>query len=220
MSRALFSHRANKVARGTLLAVVAIAIGVPVALMVYARTSFATGEHAVVTQPIPFDHRIHAYDLKIDCRFCHSTAERSANAGLPPTVACIGCHSKVWRESQQFAPVRASSDSGRPIAWRRVNALPGFVYFDHSVHLAKGVGCASCHGRVDQMARVEQAAPLTMQWCVDCHRDPGTNLRPKTLIANMEWKPPTDPERAAALRTELEGEYHTRRLTNCSTCHR
>jgi hypothetical protein len=189
---ALFSPRANAVARGSLAGLVVLAIVILGGLMVYVRTSFATGEHADIVQPIPFDHRIHANDLKIDCQFCHSTVARAANAGLPPTVACVGCHNKVWRESPQFAPVRQSIAESRPIAWRRVNSLPDFVYFDHSIHVTKGVGCATCHGRVDQMQRVYQARSLSMHWCVDCHRDPGPALK-----AN-----------------------HVRELTSCSTCHR
>jgi hypothetical protein len=217
---ALFSPRANTIARGSLIIALMIVVAVPAALMGYVRSSRATGEHANVTQPIPFDHRIHAHDLKIDCRFCHSTVERAASAGLPPTVACVGCHSQVWRESQQLAPVRASIDSQRPIAWRRVNALPDFVFFDHSIHVAKGVGCATCHGRVDQMARVQQATPLSMQWCVSCHRDPAPQLRPKEFITAMDWRPPQDSAAAHALSGQLASENHVRSRTNCSTCHR
>lgn len=192
---ALFSPRANAIARGTFAAVLIIAAAVVAGMMIYVRTSFATGEHADIAQPIPFDHRIHAHDLKIDCRFCHSTVERAASAGFPPTVACIGCHSKVWQESPQFAPVRQSIAESRPIAWRRVNALPDFVYFNHSIHVAKGFGCATCHGNVDRMQRVSQATPLSMHWCLDCHRNPAPNQEPNVAIP-------------------------VRSLTSCSTCHR
>jgi hypothetical protein len=217
---ALFPPRANAFARGSLLAVIVVAVAVPLALMVYVRTSFATGEHADIAQPIPFDHRIHARGLRIDCRFCHSTVERAATAGIPPTIACVGCHNKAWRESEQFAPVRASLQSGRPIPWRRVNALPDFVYFDHSIHVAKGVGCATCHGRVDQMERVSQATPLSMRWCLDCHRDPARHLRPRTAIASMEWTPPAGHAARDSLAAALAAEYRVRRLTDCSDCHR
>lgn len=217
---ALFTPRANVIARSSLAAALFVLVAVPLALMIYVRTSFATGEHRAVAQPIAFDHRIHANGLRIDCRFCHSGVEQSANAGLPPTVACMGCHSKVWRESQQFAPVRASIASGRPIAWQRVNAVPDFVFFDHSIHVAKGVGCVTCHGRVDQMQSVTQATPLTMRWCLDCHRDPGPNLRPKELVASMAWTPPLDRAAADSLSATLVQTSHVRRLTSCSTCHR
>ena len=189
---ALFPRWTNAAARGSLLAIVAIAGGVPLGLMAWVRTSYATGEHAAITQPVQFDHRIHANALKIDCRYCHSTAERGPSAGLPPTVACVGCHNASLLEGAVFAPVRASLSSGRPIPWRRVNALPDFVFFDHSVHVTRGVTCATCHGDVERMARVEQAAPMTMQWCVSCHRDPGG----------------------------VAGVQHARSLTSCSSCHR
>lgn len=188
---ALFPRWTNAVARGSLLAVFAIAGGVPVALMLWVRTSYATGEHASITQPVPFDHRIHANALKIDCRYCHSTVEHAASAGLPPTTACVGCHNSVLLESATFAPVRASLTSGRPIEWRRVNALPDFVFFNHSIHVAKGVSCATCHGDVARMAQVRQATPMSMNWCVSCHRDP-----------------------------DVSRAKHTRNLTSCTTCHR
>ena len=218
---ALFPRWTNVVARGTLLAIVAIAGGIPVALMLWVRTSYATGEGAAVPQPIAFDHRVHAHSLRIDCRYCHATVERAANAGLPPTVACVGCHNKVMRESKPLAPVMASLASNRPIAWRRVDALPDFVFFDHSIHVAKGVGCETCHGRVDEMAQVAQAAPMSMGWCVSCHRDPAPNLRPRAEITTMGWSA-AHPRSAASdsLGARLMREYRVQRLTNCSTCHR
>lgn len=218
---ALFPRWTNVVARGTLLAIVAIAGGVPVALMLWVRTSYATGEGAAVSQPIAFDHRVHAHSLRIDCRYCHATVEQTASAGLPPTVACVGCHNKVMRESKPLAPVMASLASNRPIAWRRVDALPDFVFFDHSIHVAKGVGCETCHGRVDEMARVAQATPMSMAWCVSCHRDPAPNLRPRAEITTMGWSA-AHPRSAAtdSLGAQLAREYHVQRLTNCSTCHR
>jgi hypothetical protein len=195
---ALFPRWTNVVTRWTLIAIVAIVIGVPMGLMLWVRTSFATGEHATVSQPIPFDHRVHAHALQIDCRFCHASATRAATAGVPPTIACVGCHNAALIQSKTFAPVRASLTSSKPIAWRRVNALPDFVFFDHSIHVAKGVDCATCHGHVESMARVEQATPMTMAWCVSCHRDPASHGAAAVSVA-----PAT-----------------LRRLTNCSTCHR
>jgi len=217
---ALFPRWTNVVARGSLLAIVAIAGGIPLGLMAWVRTSHATGEHASVAQPVPFDHRVHAYALRIDCRYCHATAERGASAGLPPTVACVGCHNKVWMESAPLAPVRASLSSGRPIPWRRVNALPDFVFFDHSIHLAKGIGCESCHGRVDQMGRVEQAAPLTMGWCMSCHRDPAHVVRPRAEVTAMGWDSTHVGAAPDSLRARLARAYHLRSRTDCSTCHR
>lgn len=217
---ALFPRWTNVVARGSLLGLVAIAGGVPLGLMVWVRTSFATGEHANVAQPIPFDHRLHAGGLAIDCRYCHATAERTASAGLPPTVACIGCHNQAMLSTRIFAPVNASLASRRPIAWNRVDALPDFVFFDHSIHVAKGVGCETCHGRVDEMGRVQQATPLSMAWCVDCHRDPAPHLRPRGAITVMGWDSTHARPRVDAAGMQAMRDYSVRRLTSCTTCHR
>lgn len=217
---ALFPRWTNRVARGSLLAIVVIVCGVILGLMVWVRTSFATGQHASIAQPMPFDHRIHAHSLQIDCRYCHATVEQTASAGLPPTTACVGCHNSVWLQSAPFAPVRASLAASRPIAWQRVNALPDFVFFDHSIHVAKGVGCETCHGRVDQMARVEQAAPLTMGWCLSCHRNPTPNLRPRSEIVAMGWDAAHDSPADDSARVRLQYEYGVRSLTSCTTCHR
>lgn len=217
---ALFPRWTNAAARGSLFALVAIGIGVPIALMVWVRTPAATGEHAVVVQPIAFDHRVHAHDLHIDCRYCHSTVMQSASAGLPPTVACVGCHTKALVQSAAFAPVRASLASNKPIVWQRVNALPDFVFFDHSIHVAKGVGCESCHGRVDQMARVAQATPMAMGWCVSCHRDPAANLRPRAEVTTMGWTAAHSVAVRDTLGERLMHGYNVQRLTSCSTCHR
>ena len=217
---ALFPRWTNVVARGSLLGIFAIAGGVPVGLMLWARTSFATGQGATVSQPIAFDHRLHAGGLRIDCRYCHATAERAASAGLPPTAACVGCHNEPTLGIRLFAPVRASLASHRPIAWTRVNALPDFAFFDHSIHLAKGVGCETCHGRVDRMYPVEQAKPLTMGWCLDCHRDPAPHLRPRSEIAAMGWDSAHARPHLDSLGARLMRDYRVRRLTSCTTCHR
>lgn len=215
-----FPRWTNTVARVSLLAIALIACGIPIALMLWVRTSYATGARARVAQPVAFDHRIHAYALRIDCRYCHSTVERAAVAGLPPTIACVDCHSVALRESRVFTAVRASLATQHPIPWRRVNALPDFVFFDHSIHVAKGVGCETCHGRVDEMARVEQATPMSMGWCVSCHRDPTPHLRPRTAITTMGWSAAHGGPKADSLRTRLARTYAVRKLTNCSICHR
>lgn len=217
---ALFPWWANSVARASLLAVLIVAVGIPIALMVWVRSSFATGEHAVVPQPIRFDHRIHAHGLRIDCRFCHSSVELAPMAGVPPTTACVGCHTNALQASPTFAPVRASLASMRPIAWRRVNELPDFVFFDHSIHVAKGVGCETCHGRVDQMAQVFQATPMAMQWCVGCHRDPVPNLRPRDQITTMGWTDAHSPAVRDSIGRALMSAHGVQRLTSCTTCHR
>jgi hypothetical protein len=185
--------------------------------MLWVRTPWARGEHAAIVQPIPFDHRLHAGPLRIDCRYCHAGADRSASAGLPSTRQCVTCHTPLWMSSAPMAPVRQSIATGRPIPWQRVTQLPDFVYFDHSIHISKGVGCETCHGRVDQMAQVRQVAPLTMTWCVDCHRDPGRRLRPVRDVTVMGW---TRPSAVDSLGVVLLARNHVRSLVNCSTCHR
>lgn len=212
---ALFPRWSNTVARLT----GAIALGTPLAaigfLLLIVRTPFITNQDLEVAQPVQFDHRHHAAEQGIDCRFCHVSAERSPLAGIPTVSVCIGCHGQVWNKSPRLEPVRAAFFSEQPIAWVKVHDLPDFVYFDHSAHLAKGVACVECHGRVDQMAAVRQAAPLTMSWCLDCHRDPGPRLRARSDVASMTAPPPT-PE----LSKRLLQEYDVRPRESCDTCHR
>ncbi len=168
----LFPRWTNSALRGALAALGLVAIGAPCLLMLAMRAPPVTGQDATIEQPIEFDHRHHVRDEGIDCRYCHEGAERGAHAGVPPTERCLNCHAQIWDRAALLAPVRASLDSGEPIRWRRVHRLPDFVFFNHAAHTARGVGCASCHGAVDTMAKVRQVAPLTMGWCLDCHRHP------------------------------------------------
>lgn len=214
---ALFSPWANTVARATLIACAAVGAGVPIALMAWVRTPNATRRYAPVAQPIPFDHQLHVTGFGIDCRYCHASVERSATAGIPPTATCVPCHSDTWMRSPQLAPVRQSLAANQPLRWNRVDVLPDFVYFNHAAHVAKGVGCETCHGRVDRMPRVYQAASMSMSWCVDCHRDPAPHLRPVAAITAMGWHPD---EPQAVLGSRLMTSYHVRSLTDCTTCHR
>ena len=203
--------------RATLVACAAVGGGVPIALMAWVRTPNVTRQFAPVSQPIPFDHRLHVTGFGIDCRYCHASVERSPAAGIPAAATCVPCHSDTWMRSPQLEPVRRSLATNRPIQWNRVHTLPDFVYFDHAVHVAKGVGCESCHGRVDRMAQVYQAMPLTMTWCVSCHRDPAAHLRPDSAITVMGWRPPAP---QGVLGARLAAANHVRSLTNCTTCHR
>jgi len=182
-------------------------------LMVYMRTPYITKVGVPVGQPVMFDHRHHVVDDGIDCRYCHYTVEKERSAGMPPTSLCMNCHNQIWNSSPLLAPVRESYFTGKPIEWRRVHVLPDFVYFDHSIHVNKGVGCVSCHGRVDQMAQTEKAEPLTMIWCLDCHRNPAPNLRPQEAITAMDWQPHGNG-------AELARQNHVQSLTHCSACHR
>ncbi len=212
---ALFSPRSNRIARRVLLALGGVAVGVPLLLMAWVRTPAVTGQGRSPVQPIRFDHRIHATGLRVDCRYCHDGAERAASAGLPATDRCVPCHSTLWLNSADFAPVRRSIETGRAIPWVRVNRVPGFVYFNHGIHAQGGVACASCHGDVAGMAQVEQAAPLTMSWCVNCHTDPEPHRRPHAAITAATWRPTAADPRPAPLSAARIAE-----LTTCSACHR
>jgi hypothetical protein len=211
----LFPRRATAIGRAVPAGIVLLLVAVPVAAMIWVRTPVARGEGRSIRQPVPFDHAVHVTGLHIDCRYCHSGADRTAMAGVPTTQGCVACHSSTWMATREFAPVRRSLASGEPIPWRRVTQLPDFVYFNHAMHVTRGVGCEVCHGRVDRMAVVSQAVPLTMKWCVDCHRNPEPYLRPPEAVTVMGWHSP--PGDSAALAAAI---LHVRHLTNCSTCHR
>lgn len=167
-------------------------------------------------QPVPFSHKLHAGDLGMDCRYCHTTVEKSAHASIPPTTSCMNCHKQVWAESPNLAPVRESYATGMPIEWVRVHNLPDYAFFDHSAHVNRGIGCASCHGRIDKMEVVYQAMELSMSWCLECHRNPEHHLRPKDQITNMAYQV----ENQAELGLSLLREYHLKPSQDCSTCHR
>jgi hypothetical protein len=155
--------------------------------------------------------------MGMDCRYCHNTVEKAAHAAIPPTATCMNCHSKVWTKSPKLAPIRDSFASGQPVEWLKVHDLPDYVYFNHSAHVTRGIGCVSCHERIDQMDEVYQAKPLSMSWCLECHRNPDPNLRPPSEVTNMTWKAPGDP---AAYGKTLREQNHIAPPTDCSTCHR
>ena len=183
------------------------------------RSSYMTEQGIVKDQPVPFSHEHHVGGLGIDCRYCHTSVEQSRFAGMPPTKTCMTCHSQIWTNAQMLEPVRASFRDGKPIAWRRVNNLPDYAYFNHAIHVNKGVGCATCHGPVDRMPLMYQHASLQMEWCLDCHRAPEKYIRPRSEVFNMKWVPPRDQVERGK---KLVEEYHVRKeqLTNCSICHR
>ncbi len=194
---ALFAPWTNTALPVAVAAGMVSGIGAVLGLMAYVRTPRGTGQLAAVDQPVSFDHRHHAKDDGIECLYCHADAERSPSAGLPSTETCMGCHSQIWNDSILLEPVRRSYFADRPLPWNRVHDLPDFVYFDHAAHLRGGLGCATCHGEVETMANVVQVAPLTMIWCLDCHREPeARGLSPSNVVGNVT------------------------RLTTCTTCHR
>lgn len=217
--RQLFHPSTNTIARVSIFGGIFILAGIAALAATITRSSYRTGADVALVQPVPFSHEHHVGGLGISCQYCHSSVEDSAFAGLPPTQTCMTCHSQIWSESPMLEPVRESFRSGVPIAWNRVYDLPDFVYFNHSIHVQKGIGCTSCHGQVDEMQLMRKQQPLFMEWCLGCHRAPEKAIRPKEEVFNMEWVPPPDQE---AQGHELLKKYHvdTAKLTNCSTCHR
>jgi len=181
------------------------------------RSSYVTLVGVARTQPVPFSHKHHVSGLGIDCRYCHSSVEESAFAGIPPTKTCMTCHTQIWADSPMLEPVRQSYRTDQPLLWTRVNDLPDFVYFNHSIHIKKGMGCVTCHGRVDQMPLLWQTASLQMEWCLECHRAPERFVRPRQLVFHMSGEAPQNP---TALEQSLVQEYHIASLTSCSVCHR
>ncbi len=185
-----------------------------------ARSSYLTGRYVERQQPIQFSHKHHVGDDGIDCRYCHQTVETTASAGMPSTQTCMNCHSQLFADQPYLEPVRASFRDNKPIEWERVHDLPEFTYFNHSIHIAKGVGCSTCHGQIDNMPAVFQENTLQMEWCIACHRAPEQFIRPKKEIFNMQWQ---DGDIDAKDREQLRVDYRIRSkemMTSCSTCHR
>jgi hypothetical protein len=182
------------------------------------RSPYWTNVGVTLDQPVPFSHKHHAGDLGIDCRFCHTTVTKSWYAGMPDTETCMTCHSQIWKNSPMLAPVRASYDSNTPLRWNRVNEIPEFVYFNHSIHVNKGVGCSSCHGEVEQMPITWKSVDMEMQWCLSCHRHPEGELRQLAQVEQMNWTTSKNPAvgAARAQARDIEKDH----LTDCSACHR
>lgn len=213
----IFHPSMNTVSRLTIFGAVAfVAAGGAIGYNVV-RSPYITKTGVALEQPVPFSHKHHAGDIGIDCRYCHTSVETSAVAGIPPTKTCLNCHSQLWSDAPLLEPVRESFRTGTPLKWSRVHDLPDFAYFDHSIHLHKGIGCSTCHGKVDDMPLMWREATLQMQWCLDCHRDPARFVRPRHQLFNMHWKPEDDPNFNAVA---LMKEYHVKSKTNCSICHR
>jgi Cytochrome c7 and related cytochrome c len=215
----IFHHHANTIAKVTILGVLLLIAAISVlAWEVNFTWNVYLGEH--LEQPVPFSHKHHVTDDGIDCRYCHSTVETSSFAGVPSTHTCMSCHSKIWVSSAMLEPVRESYISDASIDWVRVNELPDFVYFDHSIHVAKGVGCTTCHGPIGDMPITYRANTLYMRWCINCHKHPWRYLRPKQYEFSVTYKPPAD---QAALGRRLVAENHIKPplvMTNCYLCHR
>jgi len=213
----IFHHSTNTIARVSIYGAV-ILIGIlGYAANVVNQTSYVTEVHVAQPQPVPFSHKHHVAELGLDCRYCHTSVEVSSSAGMPPTQTCMTCHSQIWTSAQILEPVRVSYRDSTPISWTRVNALPDFVYFNHSIHINKGVGCTTCHGPVGEMNITWRENTLYMRWCLDCHTAPQKYLRPRSEVFNPFYKAPSDQE---ALGTQLMAEYKVKKLIDCTTCHR
>jgi len=213
----LFHRSSNSIAKISIVTVVLLLGGVVWAAYKIDQGSFITMVGVPREQPVPFSHKHHVTDDGIDCRYCHTSVEVSAVAGVPPTETCMSCHSQIWANAEMLEPVRASFRTGQSLEWTRVHDLPDFVFFNHSIHVNKGIGCATCHGRVDQMPLMYKENTLYMQWCVECHRAPERYVRPRDQVFNMAYRPPED---QMELGKRLVAEYKIQKLTDCYTCHR
>lgn len=213
----IFHRSFNTISKVTIFGAVFILAGAGWAWARYIRSSYATGVGVAREQPVPFSHQHHVSGLGIDCRYCHTSVEKSGFAGIPPIRTCMNCHNQIWVSSPLLEPIRESYHTGKPLAWNRVHNLANFVFFNHSIHVKKGVGCSTCHGPVHQMPLTWQHATLHMEWCLECHRNPERFVRPRAEVFNMDWQPPPDQE---AKGLELMEHYKIQRRTDCSTCHR
>ena len=216
----VFHRSTNTLSRVSLFGLVFLLIVLSWISITVGRSSYLTNVAVAQKQPVPFSHEHHVSGLGIDCRYCHTSVEKSAFAGIPATQICMNCHSQIWSDSPMLEPVRASFRSGVPLEWTRVHNLPEFAYFDHSIHIHQGIGCSSCHGRIDQMPLTFAENPMYMEWCLECHRNVARYVRPREEVFNMNWQPPPD---QIARGQNLIREYHIkdiRSLTVCSTCHR
>jgi hypothetical protein len=213
----IFKRSANFAAKASIIGLVLV-VGSLLGLLTTAnRWSWVNNRRVVRVQPIQFSHQHHVQTIGLDCRYCHTSAEAASFAGIPPSKTCMNCHSQIWSTSPYLEPVRSSFRDDRSLRWLRVHDLPDFAYFNHSAHVKKGVGCETCHGRVDQMPLMLQENSLQMEWCLECHRNPAKYLRPRSEIYTMGYRP-AEPQ--AELGARLMKEYHVNPRTSCSTCHR
>ena len=229
----IFHRSTNTISRATIYGAVFLVAALLWAVLELQRSPYITYAKVARAQPVPFSHQHHVAGLGIDCRYCHTSVENSKFAGIPPTKTCMNCHSQIWTNAPLLEPVRESFRSGKSLVWTRVNDLPDFVYFDHSIHINKGVGCNTCHGPVDRMPLMFNYASLQMEWCLDCHRAPEKYLRPRDQVFNMRYEEPS-----SAKPVRMDGKTYTDQLelgadlvqkyklrtvtdiTSCSTCHR
>jgi len=226
----IFNPSTNTISRVSIYGLLFVLLVASFALYGLSESPYFTEVNMAKDQPVPFSHKHHAGELGIDCRYCHTSVEESSFAGLPPTKTCMTCHAQIWTNSDMLEPVRASYRTNRSMAWTRVNALPDFVYFNHSIHIHKGIGCTTCHGPVAEMPLTWRANTLQMGWCTECHREPEKYIRPRDQVFNARYEPPSRFQPVAAeskeysdqleMGADLVKAYKVQKLTNCTTCHR
>jgi hypothetical protein len=214
----LFHRSTNQLSKVSIVLILAGLGGATWGTAWFSTSGYVTGEDDALSQPVPFSHNHHFAGLGISCLYCHTSVETSAVAGIPPVATCMNCHKQIWTNAELLEPVRAAYRSGVPVQWERVHDLPDYVYFNHSVHVAKGIGCQSCHGQMERMPLVHQAVSLTMKWCLDCHREPEKFVRPRSAIYEFDWPPQGWDQETEGPR--LVEEYGIESLTYCSVCHR
>lgn len=212
----IFHPSTNTISRVSIFGSVFIVVGLVWLLGVYIRSPYVTRVGVAREQPVPFSHKHHVGGIGIDCRYCHTSVETTAFAGVPPTATCMSCHRQIWSEAPMLEPVRRSVRTERPLEWTRVHDLADFVRFDHSIHVGKGIGCQTCHGEVDRMPLTWRNASLFMEWCLDCHRHPERYVRPREEVFNADYEAPDD---QLALGRRLVREYDIESPIHCSACH-
>lgn len=213
----IFHRSTNTFAKVSIFGAVFFIAAIGWLIFALERSSYFTEVGVAREQPVPFSHKHHVAGLGLDCRYCHTSVEDSSFAGIPPTKTCMNCHAQIWSDSPALEPVRASLRNDQSIEWIRVNDLADFVYFNHSIHVAKGIGCQTCHGQVDQMPLTWREKTLHMEWCLECHRQPEKFVRPKAEVFNMNYKAPAN---QLELGSKLVDDYKIRKLESCSACHR
>ena len=213
----IFHRASNPLSKASIVLGVILVGALAVVFDLLYTGPYVNEESVVREQPVPFSHKHHAAELGIDCRYCHTGAEKSSFAGIPPIHTCMTCHSQIWNKSPMLEPIREAYRTGEAVRWLRVNSLPDFVYFNHSIHVAKGIGCTTCHGPMGEMPLTWRNASLQMRWCLQCHRNPERYVRPRSQVFNIAWRPPANQQERGA---QLVREYHIQKLTDCYTCHR
>ncbi|MBI4444937.1 MAG: cytochrome c3 family protein [Acidobacteria bacterium] len=213
----IFHRSINTISRFSIFGALFMIVALAFSFTALNRSPYATQVRVAREQPVQFSHKHHVQGMGIDCRYCHTSVSDAAFAGIPPTKTCMTCHSQIWSTSPMLEPVRESFRTGKSLEWTRVHDLPDFVYFDHSVHVKKGIGCVTCHGQVDEMPLMWRENTLQMEWCLNCHRNPEQYVRPREQVFSMNWNPPVPQE---VLGPQLVKEYKIKRLDNCSVCHR